>query len=285
MPKISVIVPVYNTEAYLDKCLTSLINQTLSDIEIICINDGSTDNSLNILEKYAKEDSRIKIITQENSGQSIARNNGIKNATSEYIGFIDSDDYIDLEFYEKLYNAAKNNDADISCATIIRKRSNSEKYRIHYKQENVYTSLKEKLEACFIPKCCYVWNKIYRSGLIKDYPFTKGVYFEDILWIPEVLKKANKLVSVPGINYYYMVNKNSTVKKPTPKKQQDSYNAKKYIIDFYNNNNLKLSKKDRTLTKSIKYLFNIPIMKTKEFEQTETTYIFGFLPILKKAVK
>lgn len=285
MSKISIIVPVYNTETFLEKCLTSLINQTLSDIEIICINDGSTDNSLAILEKYAKEDSRIKIITQENSGQSVARNNGIKNATGEYIGFIDSDDYIDINFYEKLYNAAKNNDADISCATIIRKRPNAEKYRVHYEEEKIYTSLKEKLEACSIPKCCYVWNKIYKAEIIKDYPFREGVYFEDVLWIPEVLKQANKLVSVPEINYYYMVNKNSTVKKTTPKKQQDSYNAKKYIIDFYKNNNLELSKKDRTLTKSIKYLFNIPVMKIKEFEKTETTYLFGFLPIFKNSVK
>ena len=102
MPKISVIVPVYKVEKFLPKCLESLINQTLKDIEIICINDGSPDNSLKILEEYAKKDSRIKIINQKNAGPSVARNNGMSAASGEYIGFVDSDDWIDLDFYEKL---------------------------------------------------------------------------------------------------------------------------------------------------------------------------------------
>ena len=102
MPKISVIVPVYNVEKYLARCLDSIINQTLADIEIICINDGSTDNSLEILNDYAKKDSRIKIIDQTNAGLSCARNAGMQIAQGEYIGFVDSDDWIDLDFYEKL---------------------------------------------------------------------------------------------------------------------------------------------------------------------------------------
>jgi glycosyltransferase involved in cell wall biosynthesis len=282
MPKISIIVPVYNVSEYLEKCLNSLINQTLKDIEIICINDGSTDNSPDILEKFAQNDSRIKIINQENSGQSSARNAGINIAIGDYIGFVDSDDYVDLNYFEKLYNAAVQNNCDASCATIIRKRPNSEKYRVHYTEVKIFTTLEEKLKACNIPKCCYVWNKIYKADLIKNHPFKNGVYFEDVLWIPEILKKINKLVSVPDTNYYYMVNKNSTVKRPTPKKQTDSYNAKKYIVKFFAENNIGLSKKEKTITKSIKYLFNIPILKIKEFENIETTYLFGFLPIYKK---
>ena len=104
--KVSVIVPVYNCEKYLKKCLDSLVNQTLKDIEIICVNDGSTDNSGRILEEYT--DSRIKIITKENGGLSSARNAGIAVAKGEYLGFVDSDDWVDLDFYEKLYNTAKN---------------------------------------------------------------------------------------------------------------------------------------------------------------------------------
>ena len=95
MPKISVIVPIFNVEKYLKECLESIINQTFKDIEIICINDGSTDNSLDILNQYAEKDNRIKVITQSNQGLSAARNTGIKYANGEYISFIDSDDYID----------------------------------------------------------------------------------------------------------------------------------------------------------------------------------------------
>jgi glycosyltransferase involved in cell wall biosynthesis len=114
MSKVSVIIPVYNTEKYLKKCLDSVCNQTLSDIEIICIDDCSTDNSLSILKEYALSDKRIKIIElKKNSGPSKARNLGILNAKGEYLGFVDSDDYIDLNFYKKLYDKAVETGADI----------------------------------------------------------------------------------------------------------------------------------------------------------------------------
>ena len=109
MPKVSVIIPVYNTENFLPRCLESVCNQTLSDIEIICINDCSTDNSLEVLKKYP-----VKIIDlPENKGAAYARNRGIEAATGEYIGFVDSDDFVDLDFYEKLYTKAIETEADI----------------------------------------------------------------------------------------------------------------------------------------------------------------------------
>ena len=112
MTKISIIVPVYNVEKYLKECLDSLINQTLEDIEIICINDGSTDNSLAILEEYQKKDSRIKVFSQRNQGVSAARNLGIEKATGEYLTFLDSDDRLELNTCEILYKEtiAKNSD-------------------------------------------------------------------------------------------------------------------------------------------------------------------------------
>lgn len=106
--KISVIVPVFNAEKYLKMCLNSLVSQTLKNIEIICIDDGSTDNSLAILDKFKSKDDRIKIIKQKNYGVSMARNNGISEAQGEYIGFVDADDWVDKDFFEKLYNAAQN---------------------------------------------------------------------------------------------------------------------------------------------------------------------------------
>ena len=285
MAKISIVVPVYNVEVYLERCLESLINQTLKDIEIICVNDGSTDSSLVKLEEYAQKDSRIKIINKQNGGIGAARNSGLEVASGEYIGFVDSDDYVDLNFYEKLYAAAVSNNSDISCATIIRKRTNSQKYRVHYEKEEVYTELKDKLKACNIPKCCYVWNKIYKSELIKNMPFRAGVYFEDVFWIPQVLKNANKLVTVTDTNYYYMVNKISVVKSvQTTKKQQDAYNAKNYIVQFFDSNNVELSKKDRTITKSINYIGKIPVIRVKECGNRNIFYLFGFLPVLIKKI-
>ena len=120
MPKISVIIPVYNVEKYLPKCLDSLINQTLSDIEIICINDCSTDNSLEILEEYASKDERIKIIDlKENQGAAAARNKGLEIAKGEYLGFVDPDDYVDLNFYEELYKKGTILNSSLSIEVLI----------------------------------------------------------------------------------------------------------------------------------------------------------------------
>ena len=117
MAKISVIIPVYNCEKFIEKCLQSLVNQTLTDIEIILVNDGSTDNSQKIIEKFS--DTRIKLINKKNGGQSSARNVGLDVANGEYIGFIDSDDWVDSDFFEKLYNTAKKYNADISISNFF----------------------------------------------------------------------------------------------------------------------------------------------------------------------
>lgn len=131
-PKVSIIMPVYNVEKYLKKCLNSLINQTLDDIEIICVNDGSTDNSDKILQEFAQKDSRIKILTQSNKGQSVARNLAIENANGEYLGFVDSDDWVDLDYFEKLYNIAIKYDCDIACAGFKRCGNLKSSIRKHY---------------------------------------------------------------------------------------------------------------------------------------------------------
>ena len=281
MTKVSIIVPVYNVEKYLSECLDSLISQTLSDIEIICVNDGSKDSSLEILEKYAQKDKRIVVINQENSGVSTARNTGMKCANGEYIGFIDSDDWIDSDFYEKLYNSAKSNDADITVASIIRYRKIEQKYRVKYIKEKAFTDLQDKISACSVPKICYVVNKLYRKELIQDDLFTPNVYFEDVIWLPNIIKKANKVVTVDGTNYYYRVNNNSIVKRPSKKKQQDNYYAKKKMVEFFNENNLKLTKKERTLVKCSYSFFNIPLLKIKEIDNYLLYLLFDFIPIAK----
>lgn len=280
MPKISIIVPVYNVEEYLPDCLDSLINQTFKDIEIICVNDGSPDDSIKILEKYQNKDSRIKIISQENRGLSGARNSGLKIASGEYISFVDSDDWLDLNFFEELYKACTEEDASIAVACMIRKRKLTQKYRFFYKKRITATTLQDKLDLCSIPKCCYVCGKLFKRELIEKHTFEENRYFEDILWIPEIIKKANKITGVPNTNYFYRVNGNSIVKKiPSPKKQFDSYYAKKRIIKFYKENNVKLEEKYQNITKSIKYFSNILIYKIKEKNDIENFYLFGFLKI------
>ena len=285
MTKVSIIVPVYNVEKYLERCLDSLINQTLTNIEIVCINDGSTDNSGKILDDYAAKDNRIKVIHQNNAGQAVARNNGLKIANGNYINFVDSDDWVDLDFIEKLYNAAERNNADISSASIIRKRQNSKKYRVHYTEEKCFETLVDKITVCNIPKCCYIVSKLYKHEIIKDSFFKEGVYFEDVLWLPEVLKKAGKIVTVPEINYYYWVNPKSTVKQTqSPKKVADRAESKRYIIKFFEGNDLPLTKRDYTINTKIVYLWKFPILKVKEFFNKETFYLLGFLPIFHRAV-
>lgn len=283
MPKVSIIVPVYNVDKYLSKCLDSLINQTLKDIEIICINDGSTDNSLDILKSYGAKDSRIKIIDKPNEGPSITRNLGINSATGEYIGFVDSDDWIDLDFYEKLYSAITSHDVDIACATIVRKRENSSKYRVFFNEEKIHETLEDKLKAINYPKCSYVWNKLYKADKIKNIPFKKGIYFEDVYWTLDVIKRTNKIITVPNTNYFYRVNLDSIVKRvKDPKQQLDYYNSQKYLINFYEENGIKLDKKYQNITKEIKYLWNIPILKIKERKTIQTFLLFSLLPIWKK---
>lgn len=279
MIKVSIIVPVYNVEKFLEKCLDSLTNQTLKDIEIICVNDGSTDKSFEILNNYAKQDLRIKIINQKNSGLSAARNSGMNIAQGKYIGFVDSDDWVDLDFFEKLYNVAIKNNADISTASIIRWRKRNTKYRIKYSEEKTYTKLQDKMNCCNTPKICYVWNKLYKSTLLKDEEFKSGVYFEDVIWLPHIIKKSNIIVTTPNTNYYYRVNKYSIVKKTSNKKQQDNYLAKKQMIKFFKENNLKLGKRERTLVKYSKEIFKIPLLKIKERDNKTFYLLFDFIPI------
>ncbi|MBR2625444.1 MAG: glycosyltransferase [Lentisphaeria bacterium] len=285
MLKISVIVPVYNVERYLRRCLDSLIGQSLRDIEIICIDDGSPDDCGKILDEYAANDSRIKVIHQANGGLSAARNSGLKIAAGKYISFVDSDDLVDQHFLEKLYDAAEKHQADIAAASIIRKRRYSKKYRIHYTGETCVETLPEKIAACNLPQCCYVWNKLYHRELVIDALFTPGVYFEDVLWLPEILKKSGRLVTVPGVNYYYWVNPDSIVKRSnSEKKIIDRINSKRFIIKFFDENGLKLTKRDRTINRKIIYFGKIPLLKVKEYQNRETFYLLGILPIFRRPV-
>lgn len=175
MPKVSIVIPVYNVEKYLRECLDSVINQTLPDIEIICVNDGSTDKSQEIIEEYKKKDNRMTLLTQSNCGAGVARNNGLNVVNGEYIAFLDGDDFYKNDFCEKMYNKAKENNADIVVCSANSYNSSTKVYETiseALKIENLPQS--EIFNYLDMPKNIFNtfhnwnWNKIFRTDFVKN---------------------------------------------------------------------------------------------------------------------
>lgn len=216
--KISVIVPVYNASKYLSECLDSIAKQTLKDIEIICINDGSTDNSLQILNDYFAKDKRFVIINQENQGVSVARNTGIESAKGAYIAFVDSDDYIKSDFLEILYSKAVKNNAEITAADIVYLTNGILEYD-NYMSRQTFKIKKSLLTSCkhkakFV-KSVIVWNKLFRTDFVKKYNlrFMRGCKFgEDTCFIFLAVSLARKISLTRDTVYYYRKNDESVTK-------------------------------------------------------------------------
>lgn len=204
-PRVSIIVPVYNVAQYLPKCMDSLVNQTLSDIEIICIDDKSTDNSFEILRQYGNKYPHVHVIAlPENGGISIARNTGFDVAHGEYIGFVDPDDYVELDFYEKMYNAITSENADlVICGTNVVYEADESLKQF----DDIYFAIKDTttremtLDVERICSVC-VWNKLYRREIINKYDirFPVGLKHEDEYffhaycpWVGRVAFVADKL--------------------------------------------------------------------------------------------
>lgn len=288
MAKVSVIVPVYNVEKYLKRCLDSLIGQTLNDIDIICINDGSKDSSLQILEEYAQKDSRIVIYNQENSGLSVARNTGLEHASGEYIGFVDSDDWVDLDFYEKLYNSAKKNDADIAVADFIREHPNKKPKRLNIKEEKIYITPEDKFMICKVHREGCVWNKIYRTEFIRsiDLKFVPKMYYEDRDFTVRSLYFSKKLVTTPNTYYRYFVNPKSIVNKKRNDIQDKHYIlVRQQVLQFIKEHNIKVPD---GLYKAEVYrykLFGKTLFTIKESINSKYIFLFGKIQIFKMRLK
>lgn len=212
MPKISVIIPVYNTENYLCRCLDSVCNQTLEDIEIICIDDCSTDKSFEILSNYAYMDKRIRIISfEKNRGVSIARNTGIEEASGDYLSFVDSDDYIDLDFYEKLYNLAINNDTDVVKGNIYTLNTINNKLFL----EDFY-NMNDRIRKDSIYFLYGFTSAIYKTQFVKQYNinFPNNIkYFEDPYFSICVTLQTNKILTCDDAKYFYARRQDSAVGK------------------------------------------------------------------------
>ena len=218
MPKVSVLVPVYNVEKYLSECLESLVNQTLQDIEIICINDGSTDNSPKILEDYQAKYPQIKVINKENSGYGATMNLGLKVATGEYIGIVESDDFVKDTMFEDLYSLANKNNLDIAKSDFYYYNTINKSTRqaglIKKKNTNKILSVKDDIFILKLPPS--IWSAIYKRSFLNEnnirFLETAGASFQDTSFAFKVLASAKRLMftSKPYV-YYRQDNENSSI--------------------------------------------------------------------------
>ena len=231
---ISVIVPVYNVEEYLEECLESIKNQTYSNIEVILVNDGSTDNSQAICERYCQQDPRFHLINQENQGQSVARNNGVAASTGELITFVDSYDVVSAKYLENLYDYMTEEIDLIEC-----------EYRV---TRTVFDTLKElenpqivfegNSEEVVIKCCNYGLSyspvcKLYRRHLVEDFPFLTGVIYEDIYHGVGILKFIRKMVRLDYVGYYYREHSNSTMRRRFSEKNLDLFTCCDKLVDLF----------------------------------------------------
>lgn len=221
MYKLTCIVPVYNVENYIEKCLDSLVNQTLQDIEILIINDGSTDSSLEKIQNYTKKfPDKIKCITKENGGQGSARNYGLEIAQGEYIGFVDSDDWLELNTYEEMYNCAKQNNSDIVICNMV---DNFEDGRVvvydcvHYDEPALKT-----MSAC---------NKIFKKELIGDSKFPLKIWYEDFAFTTPLVLKANIITPLDRNFYQCHVRNVSTMNNNNSLKNLDIITAYEEVVE------------------------------------------------------
>lgn len=227
--KISIIVPIYNVENYLRRCLDSLINQSLTDIEIILVNDGSPDRSYLICDEYAKLDSRIKVINKENEGLGLARNRGLEVAVGEYIAFVDSDDFVELDMYKKLYDSAQSNGSDVVFCNFNEFSVNkvvypnmevSTSFELNGRDE-IFYFLTDMIgaEPSYHKDRKYsmsVWRAIYSRDIIVNnnvkFPSERELISEDVVFHVRFLSKINKLSYLTYCGYYYCENETSLTK-------------------------------------------------------------------------
>ncbi|NOW06392.1 glycosyltransferase family 2 protein [Clostridium beijerinckii] len=226
---ISVIVPVYNVEKYLPQCIDSILNQTEKNLEIILVDDGSLDNSGKICDEFSKKDDRIIVIHKKNNGLSSARNAGLEIARGNYIGFVDSDDWLDKTMYEVLLKLLKENNSDISCCDFF-KTANSNDSIPHIDNEiiNSYNNI-ESLNNFYnglYTQTVVAWNKLYKRELFKDISYPVGKIHEDEGTTYKLYYKANKITYTNRPLYYYRITPNSITTSKFNKKRLD-------IIDVY----------------------------------------------------
>ena len=232
---VSVIVPIYNVEEYLEECLESIRNQTYTNIEVILVNDGSTDGSREICESYCEKDIRFRLINQENQGQSVARNRGVKESVGQYIMFVDSDDVVNTDVLEVLLPYMKT-DVDIVECEMTREK---EAFFLNKIPTIVFEgNSKEAILNCIAfraVKFC-AFTKLYRREIVEKIPFLEGYIYEDVFTGINYLNHIRKIIVVDYIGYYYRVRPNSIMTKSFNEKNLDIFPIGKKLIESFDDN-------------------------------------------------
>lgn len=223
---ISVIVPVYNFENCLQKCVDSILNQSYTNLEVILVNDGSKDQSGKVCDYYAQVDSRVKVIHKKNGGASDARNKGLDAATGEYIGFVDGDDWIEKDFFRTLYELIQTHEADLSMISYNEVQESG--VRAHADSDNVFVmertdAVKQLLFDKRIQN--YVWNKLYRKELFEQIRFPAGIIYDDINAMYEIFRSAHRIVYAEQPLYNYLIRSNSIVNSGSHQKRVDELDS------------------------------------------------------------
>ena len=236
MTKISVITPIYKTEQYLDKCLTALVNQTLRDIEFVWVDNGASDECRKIIAEYAGKRPHIKVVhLPQNKGYGGAMNAGLEAAGGDYIGFCDSDDWVDTDYFEKLYNAASQNNADMAFTEYLLEYSGKQKKSGHITDLQIAESISEKVN---VLKDGAIWDKIFKRSLLQEnkirFPEHSKSYFEDNLLLFPAAMLANKIVLINGVNYHYWQRETSVVHDVQHYDEMNSYCVEviRNLLDF-----------------------------------------------------
>ena len=282
MVKVSVIVPVYNSEKYIKKCIDSLINQTLSDMEFIIINDGSTDSSDSIISSY--NDLRIKYFNRSNCGIGATRNFGIEHSTGEFIGFLDSDDYVDVDMYERMYNECVSKNLDIViCDHFIENGGSS--FAKRFIRFDV-TSL-EDMPNLLLDVNLAPWNKLYRKSICEGVLYPVGVKYEDTPWVAKVMHRASKIGKLNECLYHYIVH-NGSETTVVDNKIYDIFKITDILLsDLGKNECLKDSVNDLVIYLITKYTVSQRYLKNKSDRDRFIDYSFVYLkeniPDFKKA--
>ena len=272
MVKVSVIVPVYNVEKYLEKCLESLVNQTLKEIEIIVVNDGTKDNSGEIINKYVKKyPNKVKGYTKENGGLSSARNYGLQYATGEYIAFVDSDDWVDLDMYEKMYHKAIQESLDVVvCDTINVYQEEQKSYRV----SNLNYSADNLKNYIISPPMAPI--RLYKKYIFDKVNFENDIFYEDLNLNPSLVCITNKIGFINDGYYYYRQRSNSIMR-------QQKFNKK--LLDIFTVLDNNYEKLYNCYSAEVEYLYITHLLRTATLRFLDYNDAIQFLPKINSVMK